>query len=55
MANHRATHRIVAEDRNYIIYNYQHQGRKEIRMVNGESVMEHIYCVFYIMPVKHTV
>lgn len=30
MDNRRATHHIAAEDRNYIIYNYQHQDREEI-------------------------
>lgn len=34
MANHRATHHIAAEDRNYIIYNYQHQ--RQERDKDGE-------------------
>lgn len=34
MANRRATHCIATENRKYIIYNYQHQDGKEIRMVN---------------------
>lgn len=34
VANRRATPHIAEEDRNDIIYNYQHQDRNEIRMVS---------------------
>lgn len=43
IANLRATHHIAAEDRNYIIYNYQHQGSNEIRMVS--QWWNSLYCM----------
>lgn len=59
MANRRATAGYSVnssrELKKTIISNYQHQDRKEIRMVNGESVMKYdILCILYYAS-KHTV